>query len=202
MPIILVVSEDHERLIPYTPGPSLRDLLDAGDERVRSGCRGSGACGLCRVQILDGGAGGEAGHPHADATRVPVNPPTRNELASLTTEELQGGIRMACQVVPAGDIRVRVVNRAPKSIWRRLISHETPREISAARPVQGTPHSEGDAYGVAVDLGTTNISLSLWDLKEGRRVSGRFGPNGQSRYGTDVVAASGWRKRSSGRGRN
>jgi uncharacterized 2Fe-2S/4Fe-4S cluster protein (DUF4445 family) len=41
---------------------------------------------------------------------------------------------------------------------------------------------------LAIDLGTTQVSLSLWDLKRGRRLHGRIGPNPQSVYGTDVVA--------------
>jgi uncharacterized 2Fe-2S/4Fe-4S cluster protein (DUF4445 family) len=46
----------------------------------------------------------------------------------------------------------------------------------------------GDAaYGLAVDLGTTQISVSLWDLKHGRRLRSRVGPNPQSHYGADIV---------------
>ena len=174
MPSILIAGDDRERIITYAPGQSLRDLLDEANIRVRSGCRGSGACGLCRVQIIDG-------------AHRPMNPPTGNEIASLTAGELQAGIRMACQVTPTGDISVRVVNLAPKSNWRRLIAHETPWEIHPSPPAQGTPDSDGAAYGVAVDLGTTNISVSLWDLRQRRRVSGRIGPNEQFRYGSDVV---------------
>ena len=43
------------------------------------------------------------------------------------------------------------------------------------------------AYGLAIDLGTTHISLSLWDLQHGERRSSRVGPNPQSHYGSDVV---------------
>ena len=43
------------------------------------------------------------------------------------------------------------------------------------------------AYGLAVDLGTTQISLSLWDLQHGDRLSGRIGLNPQSHYGSDVL---------------
>jgi uncharacterized 2Fe-2S/4Fe-4S cluster protein (DUF4445 family) len=42
-------------------------------------------------------------------------------------------------------------------------------------------------YGLAVDLGTTHISLSLWDLKHGHRLASRTGVNQQCHYGTDVV---------------
>ena len=42
-------------------------------------------------------------------------------------------------------------------------------------------------YGLAVDLGTTNISVSLWDLEHGERLASRVGSNPQSHYGSDVV---------------
>jgi uncharacterized 2Fe-2S/4Fe-4S cluster protein (DUF4445 family) len=40
---------------------------------------------------------------------------------------------------------------------------------------------------LAIDLGTTQISLSLWDLKHGHRLQARVGPNPQSPYGSDIV---------------
>jgi uncharacterized 2Fe-2S/4Fe-4S cluster protein (DUF4445 family) len=46
---------------------------------------------------------------------------------------------------------------------------------------------EKTVYGLAIDVGTTHISLSLWDLKLGRRLSARMGVNPQECYGMDVV---------------
>jgi uncharacterized 2Fe-2S/4Fe-4S cluster protein (DUF4445 family) len=46
---------------------------------------------------------------------------------------------------------------------------------------------DGPSYGVAVDLGTTQIRLSLWDLEQGRRLAGRSGLNPQARFGADVL---------------
>ncbi len=170
MPLLYISSEEKRETIDFTPGPSLRDLLDATGLRVRSGCRGSGACGLCRVRI-------EAGR---------AEEPTRNETYVLSREEIRRGIRLACQTAPKEDLRVSIVNPAPQSSWRSLRPEELP-----AGPVVASPSREKTnghkRYGVAVDLGTTHITLSLWDTIEGRRVSGRFGPNQQSRYGSDVM---------------
>ena len=55
MPRLSVISGEERRFISFEPGPTLRDILDTTDLRVRSGCRGSGVCGLCRVQIETGG---------------------------------------------------------------------------------------------------------------------------------------------------
>ena len=77
------------RVITCEEGLSLRDALDTTDLKVRSGCNGSGACGLCRVRIEAGNAG----------------EPQGNELIMLTADELRDNIRLACQVMPAGDLR-------------------------------------------------------------------------------------------------
>jgi uncharacterized 2Fe-2S/4Fe-4S cluster protein (DUF4445 family) len=41
---------------------------------------------------------------------------------------------------------------------------------------------------VAIDLGTTHISLSVYNLSTGQWLAGRRGPNPQRAYGTDVMA--------------
>jgi uncharacterized 2Fe-2S/4Fe-4S cluster protein (DUF4445 family) len=57
--------------------------------------------------------------------------------------------------------------------------------VHAVLPSSGGESREG--YGLAIDLGTTQISLSLWDLKGSSRLHSRLGPNPQFAYGADVV---------------
>ena len=76
--------------------PANTSLLDAarhlGVELV-SLCDGRGNCGDCKVQVL--AAEGLA-------------PPTAAEQVHLTPQELQEGYRLACQVRPRGQVKVRV----------------------------------------------------------------------------------------------
>jgi hypothetical protein len=74
--------------------------------RVRTGCNGNGSCGLCRVQILSG----------------KVSPPTSEEMLTLGLPLVQAGLRLACQVVPLGDVDIEVVNPAPRSAWHPISS--------------------------------------------------------------------------------
>jgi uncharacterized 2Fe-2S/4Fe-4S cluster protein (DUF4445 family) len=172
LPRLTVVSRGERRVITVEPGFSVRDALDTTDLNVRSGCNGSGACGLCRVRIEEGNAGEPAG----------------NELIMLTGEELRDGIRLACRVMPAGDLLIRIVNPAPKSDWRRLIVGGLPGSGLPTRPHKERVPGDGkESYGVALDLGTTNIRMSLWDLKRKRRLSAVLGPNRQSCRGSDVM---------------
>ncbi len=169
MPILTVTSNEIAREVRFTQGPTLRELLEAAGIWVRSGCRGNGACGLCLVEI--------------DAGEVPE--PTKNELLLLSGEQLQGNTRLACQIVPEGDLRIRIAGGGPKSDWRELTAESlacTPPRLPA-RSAKSLP----SAYGLAVDVGTTHISLSLWDLQRGERLSSLTGANPQAYYGSDVV---------------
>ncbi len=173
LPRLTIASGGETRVIAAPPGLSLRDAIGTTDLKVRSGCNGSGACSLCRVRIEEGTA----------------NEPGANELVMLTAEELRGGIRLACRVTPVGDLRVRIVNPAPASDWRRLIVEPPPGRRPLARPPGGRAAGDGkESYGVAIDLGTTNISMSLWDLLRARRLSSVLGPNRQSCHGSDVMS--------------
>ncbi len=177
LPHITVVSRGERRVITVEPGSSLRDALDTTDLKVRSGCNGSGACGLCRVRIERGNA----------------NEPAENELIMLTGEELRDGIRLACRVMPVGDLHVGIVNPAPKSEWRRLIVEDLPECGLLTRPhKERAPGAEEESYGVALDLGTTNIRMSLWDLKRTRRLYSVLGPNRQSCHGSDIITRLIW----------
>ncbi|AFM25311.1 ASKHA domain-containing protein [Desulfomonile tiedjei] len=169
LPTLTVKSEKEERRIPFSPGQSLREILDGADVRVRAGCRGTGACGLCLVRV-------EAGH---------VDEPKPNESTYLNEEQLTEGVRLACQVIPRQDLQIVILSPAPESDWRSLSSREgrcTAR--FAAFPLR---EKEKDTYGLAVDLGTTHISLSLLDLANGECLAGRYGPNPQMLFGSDVM---------------
>jgi Na+-transporting NADH:ubiquinone oxidoreductase subunit F len=85
------VCVNSHRTLPARTGQTLLDiLLDCGIP-VPSACAGVGSCGLCRVVVTSGG--GEA---------LPV------ERARLAKKEIQGGIRLACQVVLRRDVGVSI----------------------------------------------------------------------------------------------
>ena len=168
--------------IPFSPGGSVRDILDATGTRVRSGCNGSGACGLCRVRV----GGGQ------------IHGPTAKEEYFIEETLRNEGVRLACQLVPEGDLSIEILSPAPESSWRSLPAGQvySVRDGNLDRGISGGTVAAGpDCYGIAVDLGTTQVSLSLMSLKTGRRLAVRCGPNPQGEAGSDVmtrlVAAAG-----------
>lgn len=172
MPELTVILKEGEHRIPFVPGRSLRDILDTTDVRVRSGCRGMGACGLCRVRI-------EAGK---------VSEPTPNEQMHLGNTQLSQGIRLACQVMPEQDLQIVVLAPAPESDWRSLPDGEGRRiKRFSAFPLKDLPQQVESPYGVAVDLGTTHINLSLYELSGGQWLGGRYGLNPQMDFGSDIM---------------
>ena len=170
MPKLTVLNNEIAREVPFAPGPCLRELLEAAGIWVRSGCRANGACGLCLIEI--------------EGENVPA--PTGNERLHLSLEQLARNTRLACQVVPDADLRIRIVNPSEKSAWRDLDA-----ALVACTPPHLPPFPAAQfarsTYGLAVDLGTTHISVSLWDLKHGERLAGRVGRNPQSYFGSDVL---------------
>lgn len=169
MPVLTVSLPDEERQITAAAGRSVRDTLDETDIRVRAGCNGRGACGLCRIRV----AGGEPGEPSA------------SERTSLGVAALSLGVRLACQVKTDHDLRIEILNPAPPSVWRCL-ERETGAAYPPDRPAPAQPPA-GLPLGVSVDLGTTHISITLLDLPAGRRLAGRRGPNPQGVAGADVM---------------
>lgn len=172
MPALLLSIGGETHRIPFELGPSVRDILDATDFRVRSGCRGIGACGLCRVRVTEGQAG----------------EPSQNERIHLLPAQLTQGVRLACQVKPQHDLRIEILNPAPPSNWKSApdaaLLHGAHEQAMGAKQL---PPGVRHPCGVAVDLGTTHLCLSLFDLAKGRWLADRWGRNPQHSFGADVV---------------
>jgi uncharacterized 2Fe-2S/4Fe-4S cluster protein (DUF4445 family) len=144
---------------------SVRDILDTTTQRVRAACGGTGTCGACTLIHVQG----------------PVSPLTTAEYMKLSQEERSAGVRLACQLRIEGDVEVRLEHPAPPSIWKSIpaenLSNLTCRCADLTDAI----------YGVAVDLGTTHIRVSMWDRKHGKRIATRCGPNPQGEFGADVL---------------
>ncbi len=101
-------------------------------------------------------------------------------------------MRLACQVRPQSDIEVSILSREPVSSWRAIPAPSTAlpgfSSVTSKSFISKLPKCPGKPYGVAVDLGTTHISLSFYDLSTGEWLAGRRGLNPQGIYGADVMA--------------
>jgi len=165
MPTLTVLSPKQTLHLSVPSNRSVRAALDNTDIRVRAACGGNGACGACLIQWLDG----------------EVNPPTLVEYQRLSPEQRNQGQRLACQLRLLGDATLKLEHPAHASVWSSLADDL----LSDLPPSQ--PQLEHAIYGLAVDLGTTHLRLTLWDRKKGRRIASRRGLNPQATFGADIL---------------
>lgn len=167
-PLLHVNLAGKVHVIPFTPGCTVRGILDSTDWRVRSACGGVGACGQCLVRIEKGRG----------------NEPSATEGHTLSSDQIRQGVRLACQLKPLDDLWIVIENPAPESNWKGLsLDTYTPFHPKSS----GKVLSRSRPYGVAVDLGTTQIRLSLFDITKGEWICGRIGLNPQAGFGADVL---------------
>jgi len=88
---VVNVTINESREIDAPLGMKLLYALGEAGIHLPSACGGIGTCGLCRVEVLEGGGG-----------PLPV------EMARLPRRELAAGGRLACQVVLREDMSIRV----------------------------------------------------------------------------------------------
>ncbi len=179
MPVVRVRADLRTEEIAFTTGQSLREVLERAMIPVRFGCNGNGSCGLCRVRITSG----------------IVPDPSLQEFFLLGGDDRESGVRLACCVRPGDDLSIEIAASGSHLAWRSLPQADEGVETPTAKALAPTDHGSAGTYGVAVDLGTSQISVSLLDLGTGRRLAGRHGTNPQAALGADVmtrlVAAAG-----------
>ncbi len=164
---------------------TLLALLKENRIFIDAPCGGKGSCGGCRVRY-------EGGAPE----------PSEKERRVLKEEELRGGIRLACASVPQEDSRVVLFTKKTERM-RALASEQRKGEPegqerlagSASEQGGGMPEGQaGSAYGIAVDIGTTTIAMSLLELPLDPGGSGGIrravvtSVNHQRMYGADVIS--------------
>lgn len=168
MQIIHVNEEYDSRKLFYEQGQNLFDLIRNAGLDLHATCSGRGTCGLCQIRILKG----------------KTNSPTMDEQRWIPPVELLQGVRLACQVIPESEISISLADLAPRSGWTAIsdsdyLLPDLPRRVS-------TP-ADHPSYGIAVDLGTSQLRVTLWDTVTGVRLAGRHRSNPQMRYGYDVL---------------
>ncbi len=144
----------------------LQAAIKAG-AKLESPCGGNGTCGKCRIKVLIGEG----------------NSITEEERNFFSPQELSEGWRLACKFVPkyfkACEVEVPLGedNRVDWQI-----------ECLSGDYGNRTVDSVEGQYGIAIDIGTTNIEALLWRMDQELCVGRGIGANPQKRYGADVVA--------------
>lgn len=224
-----------QRGVAVQQGSTLLEAARAAGIDLEAACNGSGTCGKCKVQLIDGA----------------VTPLTGEERKRLRAPEIDSGYRLACVTRILGDVTVRIAGGLDHSSMRIVeegfrpdfdidaplkkryfelkppalddhvpdlerVRRETGIAFSAGNGLnllQGLPgllreadfkitavfqgeeligveagDTSGACFGIALDIGTTTLVLSLFDLNSGVEMATASALNAQTKYGQDVIS--------------
>lgn len=148
------------------PGQTLLEAAQTAGVGLASVCGGVGTCEECRLRLVNGR----------------LTPPTLIEQAVLSREDLAAGFRLACQAEPLGDVKLDIPPESLTTAQRLQVEgQETDFILNPA--ITST-----DAYGFAVDIGTTKLAAYLLHLETGKTVARIGAMNPQVAYGEDVIS--------------
>lgn len=86
------INVNGERVLDASLGGKLLDVLEHGGVHLPTSCGGVGTCGLCRVTVTGAGAGDV----------LPI------ERATLSSDDIENNVRLACQLVVRDDLAIFV----------------------------------------------------------------------------------------------
>lgn len=153
-----------DRHVTCPAGVQISSYLQQQGIAVPLLCGGKGMCGKCRVQVVEGD--------------LPV---TAEDARLLSRADLAAGWRLSCKAVAKQAVTVRVPAVETGSF----------AAVGAAPQEQEDTglHDDGQhAYGIAVDVGSTTLAVSLVDRTAGKTVHTVTAVNSQRQFGTDVVS--------------
>ncbi|MFO7837815.1 MAG: ASKHA domain-containing protein [Candidatus Thorarchaeota archaeon] len=156
---LLIFEPSGARILVDAEATYLKAIRESG-RYVPADCGGKGTCGKCRIVVQ------------------PSPSPTNSDLEHLSEEELESGVRLACQHTVENNRRILIPSEAgeAKILVDALISRPLVPEIGEA----------GD-IGIAIDLGTTTIVCYFIELGSGTQIDVRREINPQIAFGEDVI---------------
>lgn len=88
----LIDLEPIGRRTESTPEQSILDAAQRAGVEIVAVCGGSGSCGKCRIRLIDG----------------ELSAPTAVERNTFTADDLNAGLRLACQAYPRSHIKIDI----------------------------------------------------------------------------------------------
>lgn len=183
-------------ILPFKKNVEIRadetvlQALHRGGYEIEGPCNGQGICGKCRIWVKD-------------SANVPETP--HRQISESETWEK--GIRLACRLIPKVDITIHLPDDF--SVDARILEGEHLRGIDL-KPA-AVVVSENGAYrmqyagedsavvlekwkpqyspkGLAIDIGTTTLVITLFCLRTGKELSTASSINPQTQFGHDVLS--------------
>lgn len=168
MKITVNVRQEQYALFMENGEQSILSLLQNNKIYIDAPCNGNGTCGKCKALITG-----------------QVSSVTPAEKKLLSEDELGKGIRLTCKTYPIGDCVVSIINNDNMGVK----SSGTIEELFDLSPVHtDNVQNRDNAYGLAVDIGTTTVASYFYNLKTGEKMQTVSGLNEQRSFGADVIS--------------
>jgi uncharacterized 2Fe-2S/4Fe-4S cluster protein (DUF4445 family) len=159
---ITVIRGNNTFTITCNMKESILSALHRNHVYFSADCGGNGTCGKCKVLLVKGD--------------LEI---TAQDKKKFTDTELQKGYRLTCCAYPAADCTIRF-DLGDESDFQIVSDYQF-------KPEQKTAFDE-EGYGIAVDIGTTTIVISLVGLASKSIVQNYTTINKQRAYGADVIS--------------
>lgn len=177
-------------------GENILNILKKNDIYVSAYCNGRGSCGKCGIIVESG--------------QLEI---TAEDRKFFDEAQLKSGYRLSCKAVPTEDVTIRMIS-SEEDDFEVLSSHGAKtsdarrgytdganggnrnqnniNDTNAVSDVcqEDMPASTGAhaVYGIAVDIGTTTISMDLINLATGISIADDNRINRQRAFGADVIS--------------
>jgi uncharacterized 2Fe-2S/4Fe-4S cluster protein (DUF4445 family) len=169
---------------------TVMQALRRGGYEIEGPCNGKGICGKCRIRVDN-----------------PADVPQTDHRSISETEAREMGIRLACRLIPEGDITVHLPDDF--TVDARILEGEhlggidlNPAAVVVSRDDRYWLKYAGmdsqvilqkwDAQfspkGLAIDIGTTTLVVTLFCLVTGKELSTTSSINPQTKFGHDVLS--------------
>lgn len=146
----------------YHGEESLMDAMLHQGNYITAYCGGRGTCGKCKVQVLEG--------------NLEI---TASDQLKLTEQELQRGYRLSCKAYPKENCTICLTTSDEENF-------EVVTENNQA--IAGNASRIEEDCGIAIDIGTTTIAISLVGLSSGTVLRTYTTINRQRVFGADVIS--------------
>ncbi|MDD3586102.1 MAG: ASKHA domain-containing protein [Thermoguttaceae bacterium] len=157
--------------IVVTPGISLAELLVCHGFKIRQECGGHGTCGQCRSRVA------VVEEESIRKTQVEVSYNVNDPVPVLNFRQ-----RLLCQTIVDSDMIVLLPASCFPDGKKSPITFE-----NESGQKQSGQNANGHALGVAVDLGTTTLVVSLLDLTTKTVLNRATCRNPQIETGADII---------------
>lgn len=177
-----------ELLLKAAHGQTYLDVLRKNGVDIATDCGGTGTCGKCKIQFVG----------------LPPDP-TPADRHHIDPNDVVSGCRLACthqvtrpstieigdqrlnegtphRIAPPGDRHDHLGRRGEAAANSNAAEEDgrTLAEGGSGQPVSG--------YGIAIDIGTTTLTVALFDLASHERLRTAVIRNPQRTYGADVIS--------------